>query len=275
MRLQEISAKDGNVLVCPVSAQIILSLALAGAGQKTAEELSRALYLPKEPEKIATIMSPLIKSLDTARHVQLSSANKMFLGDTIEVKPTFVKFAIQNYGSEVEKLNFANSAKAVDSINKWVESKTNNKIRDILSTNQVNKDTRLVLVNALYFRGKWEYPFEPYETKKMLFYNTPETKTEVDMMGLNTDLFYAENEELDAKFLKLPYENNEVSMIIVLPNKKDGLRSLETRIEKVLQPQNFTEAKVYAQIPKFTTEAKVEFVPIFENVSIFIYLITQ
>lgn len=265
--------KDGNILLCPVSAQIILSLALAGAGENTAYQLSEAIRLPQEPEKIQSIMSPLIQSLDSTKHVQLSSANKMFVDNALDVKPSFNDLARKTYGSDVQKLDFSNPTKSVDVINKWVESKTNNKIHDILDTSQVNQDTRLVLVNSLYFRGKWEYPFEPYETKIALFHITPERNIQVPMMGLNTELFYAESSELDARFLRLPYENDEVAMIIVLPNTIGGLKRLEARMEDVLKPQNYSLTKIYAQIPKFTTESKVEFVPIFEKVRKFRYLI--
>lgn len=261
------SQNDDNILVCPVSAQIVLSLALAGAKGKTLNQLSEALYLPKDPEQIRHLMTPLLKSLDGARHVQLNSANKMFVNKGIDVKKEFNELATKTYGSEVEKVDYGNPTEAVGLINKWVESKTNNRIRDILNTDSVNADTLLVLVNALYFRGKWDAPFEPYETRKLPFYSTPENSTEVDMMGATLDFPYVENKELDAKFLRLPYEGDEVSMVIVLPNKVDGLKALEKRIDEVLKPQKYEETKVFIQMPKFTTESTIEFIPIFQKVT--------
>lgn len=89
-----------------------------------------------------------------------------------------------------------------------MEDKTNNKIQNLLKPDDLSGDTKLVLVNALYFSGKWVNSFEKYATSKDKFYRTKEDITEVDMMQQTESFKYYENKKLNVKFLELPYLGN-------------------------------------------------------------------
>lgn len=105
----------------------------------------------------------------------------------------------------IETVNFGESEKTANQINQWVESKTNSKIKDLIKKDDVDSDTKVILVNALYFSGKFVNEFEKYATRKDKFYKTKDDVSEVDMMQ-QTDFFeYYENEKLNTKFIRLPY----------------------------------------------------------------------
>lgn len=255
-----------SFLVSPLSAHIILALALAGAKEKTADQLSKGLHLPKDPEDIKKIIQPLLSSISNVSKVKLTTANKMYIRDNFKVNETFQELAVKSFGAETDLLDFTNTSNAADVINKWVESKTENRIKKLVDKDVINEDTALVLVNALHFKGTWEYPFEESFTKKMPFYVTPKEKIEIDTMNAVNTYLYAENKELDARFLQLPYENEEVTMTIVLPNQKDGLKALEARLDEVLKTQKYSEQNVDVQIPKFKTEFSLDLIPALKEV---------
>lgn len=156
---------------------------------------------------------------------------------------------------------------SVEKINKWVAEKTKDKIQDIVNEQVITPDSRLVLVNALYFNGFWESRFNKFATQRAPFFLNEKDTTEVDTMA-NTDTYkYYECSKLNAKFLELGYEGGDVSMTVVLPNEKNGLAALEARLPEVFEDRNFTYERVNVRLPKFTIESTIQFKPILENVS--------
>ncbi|KAJ8939781.1 hypothetical protein NQ314_010985 [Rhamnusium bicolor] len=104
--------------------------------------------------------------------------------------------------------------------------------------------------------------------KKKNFFKTKDDVVEVDTMHQVEYLNYYENPTLNAKFLELPYKGGDISMVIVLPNETEGLSRLEQNIEQLLQPQPFTKERVDVDLPKFTIETEIKFIPILENLGI-------
>ncbi|CAH2020518.1 unnamed protein product [Acanthoscelides obtectus] len=120
--------------------------------------------------------------------------------------------------------------------------------------------TRLVLVNAIYFKGKWSHPFPVAQTQTEKFYINDDEIMDVQMMHLTKNLFYKEDETLDAKVLELPYSNKELSMIIILPNKRNGIHELEKKLATVdlsTITENMYKPEVKVSLPKFKIETDV------------------
>jgi serpin B len=116
-------------------------------------------------------------------------------------------------------------------INSWVEKKTNNKIKDLLKKGSVPKDTRLILTNAIYFKGIWKYQFKKKDTKKENFHLSEQKNARVYMMHMRKKtLKYMKGDGFAA--LALPYEGNDVSMVIFLPDRVDGLGVLEAKLTR-------------------------------------------
>ncbi|KAK5650723.1 hypothetical protein RI129_001752 [Pyrocoelia pectoralis] len=150
---------EGNFLVCPLSAQIILSLATVGARENTAKQLSSCLHLPNDSTKIQSIFEKLNNNFDIQLPYQFSSANKIFLNNRCDIKSEYKELAVNTFKAGIENINFADGENAANEINRWVENKTSNKIKGLMKKENIQIDALAILVNALYFQGNWLYEF--------------------------------------------------------------------------------------------------------------------
>ncbi|KAG5881615.1 hypothetical protein JTB14_030309 [Gonioctena quinquepunctata] len=260
----------GNLIVSPFSAETVLALTHEGAKGDSAAEMVSGLSLPNTKEKIQQAFKSFLPKLKKSdEDLKLLSANKIYVGADVKLEDSFKQTAEQVYNSGVENVDFAENVATSSKINKWVEDQTNEKIKDLIKSDDIDGDTKLILINALYFSGKWQNQFEKYATQKKKFYKSENDTVDVHMMH-QTDYFkYYENPILNAKFLELQYQgSDDVSMVIVLPNEKDGLTAVEENIEEILAPQPMKMERVDIQLPRFTIESEIKFVPILKNLGI-------
>jgi serpin B len=139
-------------------------------------------------------------------------------------------------------------------INKWVEDKTENKIKNLIQPGMLGDLTRLVLVNALYFKGNWKIPFNAGRTKDEPFFVSPEKSIHTPMMMNRFPKSFRHAEFDTLQILELPYMGNELSMLVLLPRKTHGLKQLESslsaeNLEKWKSHLNRKEVLVY--LPRF------------------------
>ncbi|KAF2878867.1 hypothetical protein ILUMI_27303 [Ignelater luminosus] len=254
-----LKSHSGNFLVCPLSVSTVLALTHIGAKGDTAKQISQALHLPEDKHAIQQIFEELSPKLEGDDKYDLSSANKIYVSKDFEISKDFKNTAINSFKSEIENINFDQNSEAASIMNNWVEERTHNKIKDLVSEDDLNGDTRAVLINALYFHGKWATKFDVRYTEKKTFHVTNQKETKVDMMEQISSFKYYESSELNAKFLEMPYKGKDVSMTIVLPNDVEGLSSLEKKIANVLRQPEYTTQKVHVQIPKFKIESEIQF----------------
>ena len=177
------------------------------------------------------------------------------------VKKSFNDVATKSFASEAQTLDFSQSQQSAATINGWVELNTNNKIKDLISSDSLDGDTRMVLVNAIYFKGFWTYQFDPKDTFKAPFYLNDQDTVQVDFMKVKKYFKYGHLQDLDATAIELPYKDSDISMLIILPNTKTGLSALESKLHTI----NMAEVtkKLYSQevnveIPKFKIEFDIE-----------------
>ena len=254
----------------PLSLEIILALIATGAKGTTADELYSALRLSSdrnETNKIFSTVLPVLKSSN--KGFSLSSANRIFIDQNFVSKNGFSKLATDVYDVDIQNLDFKNSVESSRTINEWVKQQTNDKIKNLISSSDVDANARLILVSTIYFNANWSLQFDPLDIKSALFYMDKKRVVEVDMMESIDEYDYYESKELNAQFLKLPYVGKEYSMIIVLPKNKEGLDFLEQNILDVLKPKNFTKKFVAVSLPKFKSETSIKLVPILKKVSKF------
>ncbi|XP_068910466.1 serine protease inhibitor 3/4-like isoform X6 [Tenebrio molitor] len=259
---------QGNFLVSPFSIETVLALTHSGAKDETAYEIRAGLRLPNSTEKTEAVYATLLPTLKGNDKYALHTANKIYVKDGYPLKEDFKNKASTVFQSGIENIEFTQKVDAANTINSWVGKQTNNKIQNLIDPNILGPDTRIILINALYFKGKWVYPFESDSTIKRDFYKTAKDVVQVDMMH-NTDVYnYYESPELKAKFLEMPYEGDDLSMVIVLPNEKEGLAALESQIENVFAAPRFTQERVSVSLPKFTVENKIQLKKILQNLGI-------
>ncbi|XP_073728707.1 leukocyte elastase inhibitor isoform X16 [Misgurnus anguillicaudatus] len=194
----------------------------------------------------------------------LSLANRLYGEKSYQFIGKFITDSQKYYQAGLESVDFIkNSEAARVNINNWVEKKTQGRIKDLLAQGILNNMTRLVLVNALYFKGNWESKFLYRDTVDQPFkVNKNETKP-VEMMNQDKDFPLTFIPEVNSQILELPYVGRNMSMLIILPNEIEddttGLQKLEKTLtyEKLMEwtkPDNMKIQYLALSLPKFKLE---------------------
>ena len=164
------------------------------------------------------------------------------------------------YEAEVSNVDFINDPlHAVEIINKWVDSKTHGKINTVISSQDVSVNTRMVITNAIYFNALWEHAFKKQNTKSSSFHVSLNSAVNVSMMYQKNNYKFFNDEEFDSQILTVPYKDDVMEMIFILPNKIDGLHALEAKLlpadsflNKLRMWRKSREINIDIYIPKFT-----------------------
>jgi len=257
------SAGD-NVFLSPFSISTALSMAWGGAGGNTALELSRALALPEDAAALHAGYAAVLPKLESPPHVTLSTANRMYVQQEYKILDSYASLLKGQYLSELKNVNFGDAAGTSKLINDEVEKLTKGKIKDLIEASALNDLVRVVLVNAIYFKGSWKEKFSPEATSKRDFFISKDNAVKTDMMYLDDKKFNrGDLKDLNCKALELPYEGNRFSMLLLLPNDKEGLKSLEEKLA-VTSIQSIRDqlrkGTTMVMMPKFKLEASYELV---------------
>ncbi|XP_073847021.1 uncharacterized protein [Musca autumnalis] len=226
-----------NVVYSPASIQTCLTLGFAGADGETAEEMHKVLYLGEGDKRqvvqnYGEFLSELFKT-PKANGPILKMANRLYVNENLKIAEEYNKITTEYLDAKAENVDFRNSQEAINKINTWVEEQTEKKIKNLMQPGSVDGRTSAVLVNAIYFKAKWLKPFSDWATRKQGFKINNKQKAEVDMMYQDDEFQYGELPEYEAKVLEMPYENSDLSMMIILPNDVEGLDKLEERLKGV------------------------------------------
>lgn len=246
------------MIVSPLSVANALALLSQGANGKIFEELKTGLHLCHDKSVAANQFlehrETLQKNLGDST---LSIVNCIYVQQGQQLNKNVQEVAVSKFKSVIETLNFVDSDESAQTINNFVEEKTNGQIKGLIKSNQLNADTRLVLINAIYFKGNWEKPFRRSCTRNGHFYISETEKVSVDFMSTIDSFNYAYINNLDASVLEMKYANSNMSFVIVLPEERMGLTALETKM-KTYDLSNMTEKIVKTRfcfsVPKLNTK---------------------
>lgn len=237
-----------------------LSLLMLGAKEKTEANMKNILgYHNMSNDEIYNNFINISNILQDDGTVKI--ANKVYLSSSFQLSKEYQENSIKYFNSESEALDFGQTKYCVDKINQWIESKTNNKIKDVIQYNMLTPPPVLILINAIHFKAKWKHPFNKNLTKSMDFWLDNENKKETVFMSQTIRNSYLNDNELDAQVLKLDYNDSDISMIIVLPNKRDGLNEVEEKLkthhisDSIKKMRNFN---VRVTLPKFKIEYEID-----------------
>jgi serpin B len=252
-------AKDpGNLFFSPYSISSALAMTYAGARGETAKQMSNTLHFSLAAEKLHPAISDLMGTFNTGgKNYQLSVANALWGQTGYKFQPDFLNITNKYYGAGFKEVDYVNDGareQTRQTINKWVESKTNNKIKELIKPKILTALTRLVLTNAIYFKGKWETQFDPKRTKEMPFYVTPDDQIpEFPMMRRTGDFKYTENNQ--AQIVELPYTGGNLSMVILLPKPNSGMAKLEGALGNIpAWISQLSKQKIKVILPRFKLE---------------------
>lgn len=258
------SEGDGNLFFAPYSVSSAMAMTAAGAVGDTEKEIFDALRLPSYSEDLHTCFSELVNILHRPSSSKVVSANALWSQEGMHILPSFVETTQQYYRAHVDTLDFIRNKKyAVATINGWVAENTNDKILDILTEQDVSDSTRLVLVNALYFKGSWQHPFRAENTIEDPFYVSTEVTTMAEMMNQTTKIPYHKGEGYSVVALPYQEESSEIpgyAMVIIVPDDYNGITAVEENldIETVMNDYASLEpTKVQLSMPKFSMRKKV------------------
>ena len=221
-----------NLFYSSASLLIALAMTCFGARGKTAEELESVLHLIPDSSS-GPNMKKFLSSLNSSsdNNTKLLTANKLFIEKSLEILKSYRAGMQEFYESEITSVDYKQRTEEVrEEINKWVEQKTNDKIKGLIPPGMLSSDTRLVLVNAIYFKGLWLQPFLKEETFPGTFFVAANEKVQVQMMRQEGHFKFFESKELGCQILEMPYIGSKMSMVIFLPVETDGLGSLEGMI---------------------------------------------
>ncbi|XP_038210156.1 alaserpin-like isoform X3 [Zerene cesonia] len=248
----------------------LAQLALASEGESH-DELLSAIGMPNDNVTKA-VFSHSEDRLKSVKGVVLKTASKIYVAQNYKLNDNFQAVTRDVFHSEVQNVNFVDSTPTANAINSWVEDQTNHKIKNLVDPNALNSDTRALLVNAIYFKGLWQNPFNKHATSEKDFHVSKDKTNKVQMMYQKSEFMYGESTELKAQILEMFYEGQEASMVLVLPNEIDGINELEqklkdpTVLEKALKNLYQTEVEVF--IPKFKIETTTDLKKVLENMGV-------
>jgi serpin B len=250
--------EKGNLFFSPFSISTAFAMVYAGARGETGSEIARVFHFSNDQGRLHPVYREILRSLNTGAGFQgyrLNIANRLWGEKNFNFAGEYLGVTREQYGAELETVSFQADPEAErQRINGWVEEKTEEKITDLFPAGSINQDTRLVLANAIYFKGNWESPFDPQETSQQPFQVSVSEQVTVPLMHLE-ETFRTFREEDGLQILELPYAGKDLSMIVLLPGAVDGLEALEEKLtaEKLDAWRNgLRETKIVVYLPKFT-----------------------
>ncbi|XP_042256118.1 serpin peptidase inhibitor, clade B (ovalbumin), member 1, like 3 isoform X1 [Thunnus maccoyii] len=303
--LKKLSEKNNtaNIFFSPFSISSALAMVLLGARGNTATQMSEVLCfteaekppqaeaqqmqmqqqvqskLPQHLRKclkthniqddIHASFAKLLSELNKAdAPYALSVANRLYGEQSYQFVEEFLTLTRKHYSAELESVDFINKSEPARlNINNWVEKNTQGKIKDLLTQDAVDSMTRLVLVNAIYFKGNWNKQFQESATRDAKFNLNKNQSKPVKMMYQKTKFPLTYIPEANCQILEMPYKGKELSMLIFLPNEMEDSSTGLEKMEKELTYDNFVEwtrpdmmdeIEVQVGLPRFKMEEKYD-----------------
>jgi serpin B len=259
-----------NLFFSPFSISSALAITYEGANGKTADEIQAVFHFPKDNTTRRQGFSDINAGINMNNPAYtLRTANALWAEKTYPFLPEYISIAEQYYGANTTNLDFITRPEPSRiTINRWVEERTEEKIKDLLPAGTIDPLTRLVITNAIYFKGDWVKQFDKNKTADADFRTASGKTVRVPMMQRTDEdavYLYAENDNLQV--LSMPYEHKdgkELSMVVLLP-KDDDLAAVEASLDadtlSTLR-QSETSRRVNVYFPKFTLEAKYPLSPV-------------
>lgn len=219
----------GNLFFSPYSVSSCLAMVYAGARGETERQMAKVPRFSTNQSEFHAAFGELQKRLNAMEQnkgIELAVANGLWAQQGHHFLPDFTALVQRRYKARLEQVDFPTHAEPVrKEINDWVSQKTKGKIADLIPLGMLNAATRLVLANAIYFKGRWTHPFNASNTAAAPFYAAGTQKIEARMMNLTAGFKYAEADAL--QILELAYQGGDVSMVVLLPKDAEALRTLE------------------------------------------------
>jgi serpin B len=261
-----LAPSSGNLVTSPASIATALAMAWAGARGQTEAELRSVMYFDGTRAEILARCASLACALGApGPGVTLRLANRLFASAALALEPEFVVVTGEHFAAAIEQVDFGASEAARARINDWVALQTEQRIRGLLPAGSIDPLIRLVVINAIYFLASWEEKFLTSDTRDDRFQVAPGEIRTVPMMNATRRLPMAE--AAGSRILELPYAGGSAAMLIVLPDRVDGLADVEAELTASTFErwrEGLAPTRVEVSLPRFTFDppAPLDLVPL-------------
>jgi len=262
-------SREGNLFLSPYSISTALAMTRAGAGGETASQMDDVLHFTLMQDRLHSAFGALQNEVRGAagESCEISVANALWGQRGYDFRKGFIKLVGENYGGGLRTVDFMRDGEgARKTINDWVESETREKIKDLIQPGVLTPLTRLVLTNAIYFKGDWASQFDKRNTREENFtlrghgpVRSAVERIKTPMMHQTADFGYTETDAFQA--LEMPYAGDRLTMVVFLPKQEETLGGLE----RTLTAENLSawlkmlrKQKVFVALPKFTMTVKFQ-----------------
>jgi serpin B len=254
--------QPGNVVFSPLGIRIALAMAHAGARGQTAAQMSEVLHASFQDEREHATTAAAIQRLNTRgrNRYELAIANSLWVQDGTPLGREFLDVITRHYSGGVNQLDFRHSAENVRAaINQWVEDSTRQRIRQPIPPHGLGGDTRLVLANAIYFKGRWGHQFNEAVTREGPFFLESGESVQVPLMVQTKDFLYLRAADYQA--VEMLYRGDDLSMLVLLPAPGRRLRDLEDMLSAALVSRCVARMEfrqVSLCLPRFTITCRAD-----------------
>lgn len=254
--------KGKNLFFSPYSVHSALAMTATGARGATREQMAKVLHLPNDDAKLFAAGDLGRYYAHPRKDFELNVANALWGQKGFPWRPEWVGQQEARFGAGFREADFrSNPDGERDRINRWVEEQTRERIKELLVPLQIDRDTAMVLVNAIYFKGAWATQFDPKKTAPAPFLCDDNTKLDVPMMHGELKAGYMYTAD-GVQMAELPYRGGELSMVLVMPARRDDLASLEKKLTPAALDKWLSalrdRAELQVSLPKFRVESRFE-----------------
>lgn len=264
---EALGESKGNELFSPLSINLAMAMAYNGAEGNTKDEILKAMGYNDSKDELNAIFQKNMERLNLlgqSGKVEMELANALFNSDKNKksIVPEFSETLKEFFFSEMVNLDFGKVKEAAEYINKWVENKTNERIKDIVSERQIaqNQDG-LILVNSIYFKSPWQYAFPKHDTTPQRFYpkGVEDDKDYIVTPMMKQTAAYRYGSMGDMEYLEMPFEGKGVSMLFLLPKDMNKLQQPFSAAfwEKMMNSLQ-DEAEMQVFVPRFRLERSLD-----------------
>ena len=257
----QLKNSTGNIFFSPYSISTCLAMTYAGARGDTEKQMAEVLHFSRDQKQLHASFERLREQLEAGKQegIELNIANALWTQAGYPFRRAFIEMVARKYQANLNQANFLMEAEAArQEINQWVRERTQEKINEILPPSSVGPLTRLILANAIYFKGLWAKPFEESATSTEPFHLSSTRKTPVPLMHHFDEVKYMEESEFQV--VELPYKGYGLSMVLFLPRELH-LSRMEDRLNESLLSRSLAQLRkreVEIFLPRFKLEFGLE-----------------
>uniref|UniRef100_A0A6I8PAM2 Serpin family I member 1 n=1 Tax=Ornithorhynchus anatinus TaxID=9258 RepID=A0A6I8PAM2_ORNAN len=271
--------EDENILFSPLSIAIAMGMVELGAHGSTLKEIRHSLGYDslKNGEEFSFLkdLSDMITTEENQYVMKI--ANSLFVQNGFHINDKCLQMMKKYFKAEVENVDFNQNVATANHINKWVENNTNGLVKDLVSSRDFSAFTSLALINAIYFKGNWKSQFRPENTRTFSFTKDDESEVQIPMMYQQGEFYYGEfsdgSNEAGGIYqvLEIPYEGDEISMMLILSRQEVPLVTLEPLVKPQLIEEwanSVKKQKVEVYLPRFTVEQEIDLKELLKSLGI-------